>query len=67
MSELTDLLLQTTDPVVALMVMGLGALILWVYRDLHGDLVVMRGRVRRIEDWAIATDGGVVEEDDDGR
>ncbi|MBC9985151.1 hypothetical protein E4P24_02030 [Haloferax sp. AS1] len=66
MSELTDLLLQTTDPVTALLLIGLGALMLWIHRDLHGDLVVMRGRVRRVEDWVVATDGGVDQEDDDG-
>ncbi|ELK44119.1 hypothetical protein D320_22148 [Haloferax sp. BAB-2207] len=66
MSELTDLILQTTDPVTALLLLGLAALVLWVRQDLHEDLRIIRGRVRRVEDWAVATDGGV-EEDDDGR
>ncbi|RYJ12743.1 hypothetical protein ELS19_01335 [Halogeometricum borinquense] len=65
MSEFTDLVLSTTDPVVALLIVGLAIYIRVVHRDLHNDLDLVRGRVRRVETNLLAPDGG--QEDDDGR
>lgn len=57
MSEFTDLLLATTDPVIALMLIGLGAYIRKVRQSLHDDINRVRGRVARLEGRYI-TDGG---------
>ncbi|ELZ87486.1 hypothetical protein C453_04009 [Haloferax elongans ATCC BAA-1513] len=63
MSELTDLLLQTTDPVVALMLVGLGMYVRDVKATLHDDIDAVRSRIGRLEDVYIPDGGEVVDED----
>ena len=63
MSELTDLLLQTTDPVVALMLVGLGAYVRDVKASLHDDIDAVRARIGRLEGVYIPNGGEVVDDD----
>ncbi|AUV82063.1 hypothetical protein C2R22_10725 [Salinigranum rubrum] len=58
MSELTDIIIQATDPVTALLVIAIGYEIWSVKKDLQQDVEVVRQRVRRIESAFIETDGG---------
>jgi hypothetical protein len=55
--------LAATDPVTALLVLGLGRYVQIVRSDLKEDLTLIRGRVSRTES-ALLTDGGDV--DDEG-
>lgn len=64
MSALTDLLLATTDPVIALMLVGLAWYIRNVKNSLHDDIENVRQRVQRVE-GAYIPDGGEVEQPDD--
>lgn len=65
MSALLDALLAATDPVTALLVLGLGRYVQMVRQDLKEDLTTIRGRVSRTES-ALLTDGGQLREKDDG-
>ena len=63
MGEVVDLLLATTDPFVAVLIISVLVYMRFVHRDLHNDLDVVRGRVGRVENHLLATDGG---RDNDG-
>ena len=58
MSELTDVIIQATDPVTALLVIAIGYEIWSVKRSLQEDVRVVRQRVGRIEAAFIEADGG---------
>ena len=60
--DMLDLLLQTTDPVVALMLIGLTAYIRKVNQSLRRDVRGVRDRVKRVEGVHIP-DGGEVLDD----
>jgi hypothetical protein len=62
MSALLDALLAATDPVTALLVLGLGRYVQIVRSDLKEDLTLIRGRVSRTES-ALLTDGGDVDDE----
>ncbi|WP_058826731.1 hypothetical protein [Haloferax sp. Q22] len=63
MSELTDLLLQTTDPVVALLLVVLGLYVREVKASLHEDIRGVRSRIGRLENVYIPDGGEVVDDD----
>lgn len=63
MSAITDLLLATTDPVTALMLIGLAAYIRSVKNSIRSDVKRVRNRVGRLEDSHIP-DGGRILEDE---
>ncbi|WP_318569443.1 hypothetical protein [Salinigranum marinum] len=63
MSALIDALLSATDPVTALLVLGLARYIKHIRADLKEDLKLIRGRVTRTES-ALLTDGGELRDDD---
>ncbi|RDZ54339.1 hypothetical protein C5C07_02050 [Haloferax sp. Atlit-4N] len=63
MSELTDLLLQTTDPVVALLLVVLGLYVREVKVSLHEDIRGVRSRIGRLENVYIPDGGEVVDDD----
>lgn len=63
MSEFTDLLLPTTEPIVALLLVGLGLYVREVKTTLHEDIRGVRSRIGRLENVYIP-DGGEVLDDD---
>lgn len=64
MSALLDALLSATDPVTALLILGLARYIKHVRKDLKEDLTLIRGRVSRTES-ALLTDGGQLRDQND--
>jgi len=49
MSELTDLIVQQTDPVVALILIVMVAYMASIRRDLKQELSLLRERIERVE------------------
>jgi hypothetical protein len=49
MSELTDLIVQQTDPVVAIILIVLVAYMASIRRDLKSELSLLRERITRVE------------------
>jgi len=49
MSELTDLIVQQTDPVVAIILIVLVAYMASIRRDLKRELSLLRERITRVE------------------
>ena len=62
MSALLDALISATDPVTALLILGLARYIKHIRADLKEDLTLIRGRVSRTES-ALLTDGGDVDDE----
>jgi hypothetical protein len=49
MSELTDLIVQQTDPVVAIILIVMVAYMASIRRDLKSELSLLRERIERVE------------------
>jgi len=49
MSELTDLIVQQTDPVVAIILIVMVAYMASIRRDLKDELSLLRERIERVE------------------
>jgi hypothetical protein len=49
MSELTDLIVQQTDPVVAIILIVMVAYMTSIRRDLKSELSLLRERIERVE------------------
>jgi len=49
MSELTDLIVQQTDPVVAIILIVMVAYMVSIRRDLKSELSLLRERITRVE------------------
>jgi len=49
MSELTDLIVQQTDPVVAIILVVMVAYMASIRRDLKSELSLLRERIERVE------------------
>lgn len=49
MSELTDLIVQQTDPVVAIILIVMVAYMAGIRRDLKNELSLLRERIERVE------------------
>jgi len=49
MSELTDLIVQQTDPVVAIILIVIVAYMASIRRDLKSELSLLRERIERVE------------------
>lgn len=58
MSELTDLLLASSDPVTALALVGLGALDVVMFRFMADRFDRVASRIERLENVYIRPDGG---------
>ncbi|WP_410765795.1 hypothetical protein [Haloferax sp. DFSO60] len=63
MSELLDLLLKTTDPVVSLLLIMLAGYIREVKATIQDDLRAVRSRIGRLENVYIPDGGEVVDDD----
>lgn len=63
MSELTDLLLSTMEPVTALMLLAILTYLHYMKRDLRRDIRNLRKRINRMEGQHL-TDGGSRDEHD---
>jgi len=58
MSELTDLIVQQTDPVVAIILIVIVAYMASIRRDLKSELSLLRERIERVENELLDNSGG---------
>lgn len=50
MGALVDALFQATDPIVAILLVGILAYMRMIRKDLKNELAIIRGRVARLEE-----------------
>jgi len=58
MSELTDLIVQQTDPVVAIILIVMVAYMASIRRDLKQELSLLRERIERVENELLDSSQG---------
>lgn len=58
MSELTDLIVQQTDPVVAIILIVMVAYMASIRRDLKSELSLLRERIERVENELLDSSQG---------